>query len=128
MLFFQVSLLLGYAFAYASTRLLNLRAQAIAQIAILAVACLFLPITPDAAFKPIDSDNPVGRILLVLVASVGVPYVVLSSTSPLLQRWLAALDGGSDVSRRRPRGALLANFFSVGCCKCRALVLSLFTV
>ena len=99
MLFFQVSLLLGYAFAYVSTRLLGLRAQAILQIAILVAACLFLPITPDAAFKPIDSDNPVGRILLVLVASVGVPYVVLSSTSPLLQRWLAALDGGSDVSR-----------------------------
>lgn len=99
MLFFQLSLLLGYAASYGSTRWLTPRGQAMLQIALLALACLFLPITPAEAYKPLDASDPVGRILAVLLVSVGVPYAVLSTTSPLLQRWLASLDSSSNVSR-----------------------------
>ncbi|MHB2168924.1 fused MFS/spermidine synthase [Alsobacter sp. R-9] len=99
MLFFQMSLLLGYALAFASTRWLSPRGQAGLQIVLLVLAVAFLPITPDDALKPADSDNPVGRILWVLVTSVGIPYAVLSTTSPLLQRWLASLEASGNVSR-----------------------------
>jgi hypothetical protein len=93
MLFFQCALLLGYAYAYALTRPLTLRTQAYVQIAILALAAiLFLPITPSDALKPTDSRDPVWRILYLLSAYVGMPYAVLSTTSPLLQRWLGHLD------------------------------------
>jgi hypothetical protein len=93
LLFFQCALLAGYAYAYAVTRPLTLRTQALVQIGILIVAILvFLPITPSDALKPTDSRAPVWRILYLLGAYVGVPYAVLSTTSPLLQRWLGHLD------------------------------------
>jgi hypothetical protein len=104
MLFFQCALLAGYAYAYAVTRPLRLRTQALVQIAILLAAILvFLPITPSDALKPTDSRDPVWRILYLLGAYVGVPYVVLSTTSPLLQRWLGHLD----------RNLLASRFFAI---------------
>ncbi|SDR51832.1 hypothetical protein SAMN05444161_5119 [Rhizobiales bacterium GAS191] len=93
MLFFQCALLLGYAYAYAVTQPLTLRTQAILQIGILVAAVLlFLPITPSDALKPVDSKAPVWRIISLLGSYVGMPYIVLSTTSPLLQRWLGHLD------------------------------------
>jgi len=99
MLFFQLALLLGYAYVYAVSLPLTIRQQAIAQIVILAVAALFLPITPSESFKPLDADYPTWRILLLLAACVGVPYAVLSTTSPLLQRWLAQTNPDMLTSR-----------------------------
>ena len=88
MLFFQLALLAGYAWAYAVTSPLTLRAQAIAQLVILCVGAALLPVTPNEALKPTDADNPIGRIMLLLVVCVSAPYAILSTTSPLLQRWL----------------------------------------
>ncbi len=99
MLFFQLALLAGYAWAYAVTSPLTLRAQAILQIVILCAAGLMLPITPSEALKPTDSDNPVGRIMLLLVVCVSAPYAVLATTSPLLQRWLHHLEPEGMTSR-----------------------------
>ena len=90
MLFFQLALLAGYAWAYAVTSPLTLRTQAIAQIILLIVGVAMLPITPSEALKPIDADNPIGRIMLLLIVCVSAPYAILATTSPLLQRWYAA--------------------------------------
>lgn len=87
MLFFQTVLLAGYAYAHVSTRFLKPRTQAIVHLALLVVALLPLPVSPDESWKPVDGDNPVWRILLLLSATLGLPYFVLSSTGPLLQRW-----------------------------------------
>ncbi len=86
MLFFQTVLLAGYAYAHVSTRFLKPRTQAIVHLALLVVALLPLPVSPDESWKPVDGDNPVWRILLLLSATLGLPYFVLSSTGPLLQR------------------------------------------
>ena len=99
MLFFQLALLAGYAYVYAVSLPFGVRAQAIAQLALLAVAVAFLPITPSDAYKPVDADAPVGRIMLLLTACVGVPYGVLATTSPLLQRWLTHMDPRLAASR-----------------------------
>lgn len=99
MLFFQVALLLGYAYVYAVTVPLSVRTQAILQIVLLGLALLFLPITPSDALKPVNSDGPIGKIMYLLVVYVGAPYVVLSTTSPLLQRWLAHVDKDMLASR-----------------------------
>jgi SAM-dependent methyltransferase len=56
-----------------------------------------LPITPDPASKPAGDDEPVLAILRLLAVSVGLPYLVLATTSPLLQRWFA-----SDLPGRSP--------------------------
>jgi hypothetical protein len=89
LLFFQAGLLAGYLYAHLLVRALPPRGQAIAHVALLAASCLALPITPDPAWKPPDPDNPIGRLLALLAATVGLPYLALSATSPLLSAWLA---------------------------------------
>ncbi len=88
-LFFQVVLFAGYAYAHATFRRLGARRQAILHLLLLIAACALLPIIPNESWKPLDSDHPTGLILGLLTATVGVPYFVLSSTGPLLQAWFA---------------------------------------
>jgi spermidine synthase len=89
MLFFQVFLLAGYAYAYCSDRFLNLRAQATVHIVLLVTAILALPVVPGAKWKPAGAENPTLQIMVLLAVCVGLPYFVLSSTGPLLQRWFS---------------------------------------
>lgn len=98
LLFFQVSLLLGYLYAHIFTRPLGLKAQVTIHIAVIFLALMALPITPADSLKPADADNPVWRILALLTLSVGLPYAVLSTTTPLVQKWLAS--GGSATPSR----------------------------
>lgn len=87
MLFFQTVLLGGYAYAHLSTRLLRPKNQAVLHLVLLIGAALLLPITPADTWKPVDGSNPTLRILLLLSATLGLPYFVLSATGPLMQRW-----------------------------------------
>ena len=87
MLFFQVILLAGYAYAHLLTTKLRPRTQAIVHGLLLLGALVSLPITPREALKPDGSGNPTAQILLLLTLSLGLPYFVLSATSPLLQQW-----------------------------------------
>jgi len=89
MVFFQVVLLIGYTYADATTRRLTAKRQAALHVALLALSLLVLPITPDAAWKPHGDENPSWRILGLLALTVGLPYLLLSTTSPLLQAWFA---------------------------------------
>ena len=86
MLFFQVVLFLGYAYAHGLMKLPH-KWQAIVHGALVLGAILVLPIAPSATWKPTGSEDPVGRILMLLLANVALPYFVLSSTSPLVQVW-----------------------------------------
>jgi SAM-dependent methyltransferase len=88
LLFFQVALLAGYGYAHL-TRRLSLPRQAQLHVALLLLAALTLPIAPSAAWKPVDAEAPGVRILLLLAASLGAPYVVLAATAPLMQDWFA---------------------------------------
>lgn len=92
MLFFQVALLAGYGLAYAITLPFPVATQVKIQLVLLVLSFLLLPITPSDAWKPDDPSNPTSRIVALLAVSVGVPYAVLATTSPLLSRWLAAAD------------------------------------
>ncbi len=87
MLFFQVLLLGGYAYAHALSRHLRPRAQAGFHLVLLAAALLSLPITPSDAWKPAADGDPTWRILALLAVSLGLPYLVLAATGPLLQDW-----------------------------------------
>jgi hypothetical protein len=99
MLFFQLALLAGYAYAYLVTRPLSLGWQVVLQILLLAAGLLLLPITPSDSWKPSASGDPTWRIIVLLTASVGAPYALLATTSPLLQRWLAQLPNDIEISR-----------------------------
>ena len=94
MVFFQALLFAGYAYAHLLTRLAP-RTQMIVHGLLLLGAAACLPIAPDASWKPSGGEDPSGRILLLLLGTVGLPYFVLSSTSPLAQVWFTrAVPGG----------------------------------
>ena len=91
LLFFQAALLAGYAYALAATRWLGPRAQVVLHVALLACAALALPVglsEATAAGAP-AGGSPVGWLLWSLLATVGVPFFVLSASAPLLQKWFA---------------------------------------
>lgn len=99
MVFFQLVLLLGYGYAHWLAKRTQGTRQAWIHIALLAVSLAFLPMAPDAAWKPHGGDNPVAGILLLLFATVGLPYFLLSSTSPLVQSWFARAAPGASPYR-----------------------------
>ncbi|MCH7727162.1 MAG: fused MFS/spermidine synthase [Planctomycetes bacterium] len=88
-LFFQVLLFAGYAYAHLMTAYLSPKWQAILHIGLMAVALLTLPITPGAQWKPADAGMPAWRIFALLAANVGLPFFLLSSTGPLVQAWFS---------------------------------------
>jgi hypothetical protein len=98
MLFFQLLLLAGYGYPHLISTRLSSRSQVRLHIILLAAAVLFLgwaavhwrtPVMPGSDWKPLDPDFPVWRILRLLTAAVGLPFLMLSATSPLLQAWFA---------------------------------------
>ena len=99
MLFFQCVLLAGYAYAHATNAKLSPRAQAILHTVLLAAAVAVLPIAPDASWKPQGDAETISRILLLLTATVGLPYLLISSTSPLVQAWFARTRPGANPYR-----------------------------
>jgi len=99
MLFFQALLLAGYAYAHFLARLSSKRAEAMMHTVLLIAAVATLPIAPSDAWKPAGTDEPVTRILLLLGASVGLPYFLLAATSPLLQAWFARARPGENPYR-----------------------------
>ncbi|HTG97344.1 MAG TPA: fused MFS/spermidine synthase [Burkholderiales bacterium] len=99
MLFFQALLLAGYAYAHWLTRLSSKRAEVVIHTVLLLAAVATLPIAPSEAWKPVGTEEPVTRILLLLGASVGLPYFLLASTSPLLQAWFSRARPGENPYR-----------------------------
>ena len=89
LLFFQLVLLVGYAYAHWACSRLPARLGSSIHLALLAVSLLVLPITPSPLWKPSAGDPPTTQILFLLAATVGLPYLLLSSTAPLVQRWFS---------------------------------------
>ncbi len=92
MVFFQAALLTGYGYAHLSTRLLGLARQPLVHVVLLALPVVTLPIVvPPFATPPPDAP-PALWLLLVLLVTAGLPYVAVTTASPVLQRWFAATD------------------------------------
>jgi hypothetical protein len=88
LVFFQSVLLFGYAYTDWTARFLAPRRQALLHVVLLATSLLLLPIIPDAGWKPGEGDGgPTLSILGLLGATIGLPYFLLSTTSPLVQTW-----------------------------------------
>jgi hypothetical protein len=104
MLFFQVALFGGYLYAHLTSTYLSARAQLFVHAALLLAAtgvALATYISPGESFKPTgeDGESPLLKILLLLTATVGLPYFVLSSTGPLLQKWFSDAFAGRSPYR-----------------------------
>ena len=92
LLFFQIVLLLGYFYAHLLTRKFRVRTQVRVHAALLIASIMVLPILPKDSWKPSTPFDPAFHILWLLAVTVGLPYFLLSSTSPLLQAWYAQKD------------------------------------
>ncbi len=90
MLFFQAVLLCGYAYALLVSRW-PLKRQLLVQLAVLALAFISLPIGLSSSWvnSVPPSEDPSLWLLLCLAASVGLPFFIISSNSPLLQKWFS---------------------------------------
>jgi SAM-dependent methyltransferase len=89
LVFFQAVLLLGYAYSDWTTRRMRPRSQALLHVGLLAASLLVLPIVASPAWKPQGEQDPTAGILGLLAATIGLPYLLLSTTGPLLQAWFA---------------------------------------
>ena len=89
LLFFQTALLAGYAYADAVTRWLSLKRQVMLHTALLGAAALTMPILVGEGWRPQGSEEPISRILLLLTATIGLPYFLLATTTPLVGAWYA---------------------------------------
>jgi spermidine synthase len=99
--FFQVALLVGYAYAHVLQRLVPPRWGWVGHAALLALAVATLEVLASAAWKPAPGEtrDPSWQIVALLTASVGLPYVLLAATGPLVQSWMARAGASERVYR-----------------------------
>lgn len=104
MLVFQMLLLGGYVYSHLVSARLSAEAQVklhlglLTAVFLLVLTLMFLwpsAITPGPSWKPADSGHPVREVAVILLVSAGLPFFVLSTTGPLLQRWFARLGVGA---------------------------------
>jgi SAM-dependent methyltransferase len=113
MVFFQLVLLAGYFYSDLVINKLKPKAQAITHGALVIVSLAFLPITASSNFKPTDADNPIGKILLLLLVTIGMPYFLLSTTGPLIQAWFSKAMPSDDQAKKVYRLYALSNVASM---------------
>ena len=89
MVFFQLELLLGYAYVHWLHVMLPMRRQVQVHAGLLLLSLLTLPVAANPAWKEAAQSQPVLSVLAVLATAVGAPYLLLSTTGPLMQAWYA---------------------------------------
>jgi hypothetical protein len=108
MLVFQMLLLAGYLYAHLVSEKLSLSRHVNVHFGVLGAAFLlvvglsmFWPsaITPGANWKSIGTENPTLGVAFIILIAVGLPFFVLSTSAPLLQRWFARLGGDEQTYR-----------------------------
>jgi hypothetical protein len=87
LMFFQAVLFAGYTYAHLSTTRLGGKSQFALHSLLILAAVAMLPIIPSDFWKPTDSRTPTADVLKVLSVSVGLPFLLLSTTAPLVQHW-----------------------------------------
>ncbi len=103
LVFFQVVLLGAYVYAHLLVTRLTIKRQMTVHFLLLAFSVVLMgvlavqwpsPITPGADWKPASGRDPTVQLLVLLTASVGLPFFVLATTAPLLQSWFVAARPG----------------------------------
>jgi hypothetical protein len=91
MVFFQALLLGGYLYAHLLPSWLGERRHALLHAVFLLLPLICLPIALPRGSSPPDVSSPVLWLLGLLLLSIGLPFFVVATSSPLLQRWFAGL-------------------------------------
>lgn len=97
MVFYQAMLLAGYAFANFVTRRMSYRQQAVLYLALALVPLIGLPFSfPTGRVPPVE-HNPIPWLLMVLTTVIGLPFFVISTVAPTLQKWFEGVGHESSV-------------------------------
>lgn len=89
MVFYQMLLFFGYLYAHLlSTRFAHTR-QIQVHAAIVLLSLIALPVALPESMSPPTDSNPTLWLVWTLFISIGLPFFVLSTTSPLLQKWFS---------------------------------------
>ncbi|NBW45075.1 MAG: hypothetical protein EBR45_05840 [Betaproteobacteria bacterium] len=113
MVFFQVELLLGYAYVHVLHTTLNLRRQLQIHAGLLLISLIALPVAANPEWKGTALAHPSLNVLAVLATAVGAPYLLLSTTGPLMQAWLARAADAGGVQAQPYRLYALSNLASM---------------
>ncbi len=97
MLFFQLTLLVGYAYAHWLGTILKRRFQLPLHMVLGILASLVLPLSLTGSTSPSTSESPILWLFLLLAIRIGPPFLVLAAGTPLIQFWLAT--SSTDVKR-----------------------------
>src|ERR1043166_3859139 len=89
LVFFQLMLLAGYGYVYATTTWLGIRKQAALHLLILGLPLVVLPVRVLTGWIAISPMRPLASVSWTLIFSIGLPFFALSASAPLLQRWFA---------------------------------------
>src|ERR1019366_7623271 len=87
MVFFQAALLAGYAYAHAAPAWLGVRRHAVLHLGLLLLPLLVLPLHLAGWYPNPDDFHPIIWLIGLLLISAGLPFTVVATSSPLLQRW-----------------------------------------
>jgi hypothetical protein len=87
--FFQAELLLGYAYVHWLNEKVAVRKQPLVHVGLLVLSLVMLPVAADPSWKGMALEHPGWSVLVVLATAVGAPYLLLSTTGPLMQAWYA---------------------------------------
>ena len=93
MLFFQILLLAGYAYSHLAWRVLGRKSQVFLHFVVLLAPFGLLPFAVSTAWAPEGKAEPSLLLLGLLTVSVGLPFFVVATSSPLIQAWYAAVQG-----------------------------------
>ena len=97
LVFYQATLLVGYLYAHLSLAWLGPRRQAMLHLVLLCLPWLVLPIGVAENWLPPANAFPVPWLWMLLSVSVGLPFLLVSATAPMLQAWFSRT--GSPSSR-----------------------------
>jgi hypothetical protein len=92
-LFFQIALLAGYFYAHLlTTKLIFPPFQMLIHAVLCGAAFLVLPVVVPADWIPPTTRPPQGDLIWMMAMTVGLPFVIVSATAPLLQSWYTRTD------------------------------------
>jgi hypothetical protein len=87
MVFFQTTLLAGYAYAHLLTRLQPGRNSLIIHLVVMAAACFLLPLHIASGWGRPPQVGEAFWLIGLFTVSIGLPFFALSANGPLLQAW-----------------------------------------
>jgi hypothetical protein len=85
--FYQTTLMFGYLYSYLMQRFISIKKQIVIHIGLFLLSLFFIPLSLDTSLLNDFSTTHAYSLFMVLATSVGIPYFMLTATSPLTQSW-----------------------------------------